>query len=123
MINIDIEIVKDLPAKELAQYCDDVVFNVARQTLDLTNTGGHFPYLTGELSRASMAEGVVKEKHATYYVGAEGVDYAKYVWKYPQKGTNWTNKETYAQWYVTQFKNKKELIIQNAISKAKEKLK
>lgn len=123
MINVNIEMPKELPVKKLTQYCDDVVFNIARETLDFTNKGEHFPYLTGELNRASMAEGVVKESYATYHVGAEGVDYAPTVWTYPQKSTNWTNSNTYAQWYITQFKNKKEVIIQNAISKAKDKLK
>lgn len=121
MISVKVEMPKKLPVKELAQYCDIVVFNVARATLDFTNTGEHFPYLTGELNRASMAEGVVKESYATYHVGAEGVDYAPAVWKYPQKGTNWTNPNTYAQWYVTQFKEKKELILQRAVSTAKQK--
>lgn len=120
MIGVKVEMPKELPVKELAQYCDDVVFNVARATLDFTNTGEHFPYLTGELNRASMAEGVVKESYATYHVGAEGVDYAPAVWGYPQN-TNWTNKNTYAQWYVTQFKEKKELIIDKAVSMAKRK--
>lgn len=120
MIGVQVEMVKELPAKELAQYCDDVVFNVARATLDFTNTGEHFPYLTGELNRASMAEGVVKESYATYHVGASGVNYAPAVWGYPQN-TNWTNKNTYAQWYVTQFKEKKELIIDKAVSMAKKK--
>jgi hypothetical protein len=120
MIGVQVETVKELPVKELAQYCDDVVFNVARATLDFTNTGEHFPYLTGELNRASMAEGVVKESYATYHVGAEGVNYAPAVWGYPQN-TNWTNKNTYAQWYVTQFKEKKELIIDKAVSMAKKK--
>lgn len=120
MIGVQVEMVKELPVKELTQYCDDVVFNVARATLDFTNTGEHFPYLTGELNRASMAEGVVKESYATYHVGASGVSYAPAVWKYPQN-TNWTNKNTYAQWYVTQFKEKKELIIDKAVSMAKKK--
>lgn len=120
MISVKVEMVKELPVKELAQYCDDVVFNEARATLDFTNTGEHFPYLTGELNRASMAEGVVKESYATYHVGASGVSYAPAVWKYPQN-TNWTNKNTYAQWYVTQFKEKKELIIDKAVSMAKKK--
>lgn len=120
MIGIQVEMVKELPAKELAQYCDDVVFNVARATLDFTNTGEHFPHLTGDLQNASMAEGVVKESYATYHVGAEGVNYAPAVWKMSQD-VHWTNPNTYAQWYVTQFKEKKELIIDKAVSMAKKK--
>lgn len=122
MISVKVEMPKELPVKELAQYCDDVVFNVARATLDFTNSKGHFPYLTGELNRASMAEGVVKESYATYHVGASGVSYAPAVWKYPQN-TNWTNPNTYAQWFITEFKNDKELIMNQAVSRAKSKLK
>lgn len=122
MIKIQIEMPKELPVKELTQYCDDVVFNVARATLDFTNSKGHFPYLTGELNRASMAEGVVKESYATYHVGASGVNYAPAVWNYPQN-TNWTNPNTYAQWFITEFKNDKELIMYQAVSRAKSKLK
>lgn len=122
MIGVKIEMPKELPVKELAQYCDDVVFNVARATLDFTNSKGHFPYLTGELNRASMAEGVVKESYATYHLGASGVNYAPAVWDYPQN-TNWTNPNTYAQWFITEFKNDKELIMEQAVSRAKSKLK
>lgn len=122
MIGVQVEMPKELPIKELAQYCDDVVFNVARATLDFTNSKGHFPYLTGELNRASMAEGVVKESYATYHVGASGVNYAPAVWGYPQN-TNWTNHDTYAQWFITEFKNDKELIMNQAVSRAKSKLK
>jgi hypothetical protein len=122
MIGVQIEMPKELPVKELVQYCDDVVFNVARATLDFTNSKGHFPYLTGELNRASMAEGVVKESYATYHVGASGVNYAPAVWNYPQN-TNWTNPNTYAQWFITEFKNDKELIMYQAVSRAKSKLK
>lgn len=123
MINVKIEIPRELPVQQLYQFTDDVVFFTARAVLDLTNSKQRFPYLTGELNRASIAEGVVKEKHGTYHLGARGVDYATAVWKYPQKGTNWTNPNTYAQWYVTEYKNEKELITQRAISQAKGKLK
>lgn len=122
MIGVKVEMPKELPVKELVQYCDDVVFNVARATLDFTNSKGHFPYLTGELNRASMAEGVVKESYATYHVGASGVNYAPAVWNYPQN-TNWTNPNTYAQWFITEFKNDKELIMYQAVSRANSKLK
>lgn len=119
MINVKVEIPKGLPIEELNQYVDDVVFNAARMTLDLTNSKQHFPYLTGKLNRAAMAEGIRTLGNRTYGLGADGVEYAPAVWKYPQKGTNWTNPETYAQWYITEFKNDKELIMTRAIESAK----
>lgn len=122
MISVKVEIPKELPVKQLNQYIDDVVFFTARATLDLTNSKQRFPYLTGELNRAAMAEGVRKLGNKTYGLGADGVDYAPAVWKYPQKGTNWTNPNTYAQWYETEYHNDKEIITQRAISQAKGKL-
>ncbi len=117
-IKVDVEIPRELPVRELNQYVDDVVFNVARITLDFTNSKQRFPYLTGELNRASMAEGVVSEGNKTYHLGAAGVAYAPDVWEYPQK-TNWTNPNTYAQWYMTEYENEKEQITSLAVENAK----
>lgn len=117
MIKVDISIPKELPVKELDNYMDKVVYNIARITLDFTNSKQRFPYLTGELNRAAMAEGVVSEGNKTYHVGAAGVDYAPAVWKFPQD-TNWTNPNTYAQWYMTEFKNEKEQIVSRAVNNA-----
>lgn len=121
-ISVKVEIPRELPVKELDHYIDQVVFNTARITLDFTNSKRRFPYLTGELNRASMAEGVVHEGSKSYYLGAQGVDYAPYVWEYPQD-TNWTNPETYAQWYMKEYRNEKELITQQAVSNAMKGLK
>lgn len=121
-ISVKVEIPRELPVRELDNYVDQVVFNTARITLDFTNSKRRFPYLTGELNRASMAEGVVHEGSKTYYLGAQGVDYAPDVWEYPQS-TNWTNPNTYAQWYMTEYKNEKELITQQAVSNAMKGLK
>lgn len=117
MISVSVEIPRELPIKELDRFTDLVVQNVARITLDFTNTKQRFPYLTGELNKASMAEGVVSEGNKTYHLGAAGVDYAPIVWEYPQK-TNWTNPNTYAHWYVTEYENEKELITNHAVSNA-----
>lgn len=116
-ISVSVEIPRELPIKELDRYMDLVVYNVARITLDYTNSKQRFPYLTGELNRASMAEGVVSEGNKTYHLGASGVDYAPYVWEYPQE-TNWTNPNTYAQWYLTEYQNEKELITNLAVNNA-----
>lgn len=118
-MNVDVEIkfIEELPIDKINEYKDLVVFGVARNVLDYTLAENRFPYLTGELQRSAMAEGVRKESECTYYLGAEGADYAKIVWEYPQK-TNWTNPDTYAQWYVTMYQNKAEVITQNAIDNA-----
>lgn len=115
---IEFKVVKPMPVKEINNYMDKIVFGIARATLDFTNTAHHFPYLTGELNRASMSEGVVKESFGTYYLGARGVDYAPKVWNYPQS-TNWTNPNTYAKWYETEFEKDKLLIVNSAIKQVK----
>ncbi len=117
-IKVNVEIPRNLPIRELDRYIDYTVYNMARITLDFTNSKQRFPYLTGELNRAAMAEGVVAEGGKSYHLGASGVDYAPDVWEYPQS-TNWTNPSTYAQWYMTEFKNEKELIVKRAVENAK----
>jgi hypothetical protein len=116
-ISVSVEIPRELPVIELDNYIDLTIYNIARITLDYTNSKQRFPYLTGELNRASMAEGVVSEGNKTYHLGASGVDYAPDVWEYPQ-GTNWTNPNTYAQWYLTEYQNEKEAITSLAVNNA-----
>lgn len=119
---VEFKVIKPLPVKEINNYMDQIVFGIARATLDFTNTGRHFPYLTGELNRSAMAEGVVKEADNTYHLGARGVDYAPKVWNYPQS-TNWTNPSTYAQWYMTEYQRDENVIVSSAIKQVKGGLK
>ena len=119
---IEIQVVKPLDVKAINEYMDKCVFGIARATLDFTNTGHHFPYLTGELNRASMSEGVIKEGFGAYHLGARGVDYAPKVWNYSQS-TNWTNPNTYAQWYMTEFQHDKNVIVESALRQVKGTLK
>lgn len=122
-IEVSIEVIEGLPIKKIDDYMDFIVQETARITLDFTNTKNRFPELTGDLKRSSMARGVVSEGNKTYSLGTDDtVDYGGYVWKFPQD-TNWTNEETYAQWFVTEFKNEKEIIMSNAIQNAKRKFK
>lgn len=117
-VNVEVKVIEDLPIDKINKYADLVVYGVARATLDYTNSENRFPYLTGNLKQSALAEGVRQESDKTYYVGAEGVDYAVDVWDMPQETTNWTNPDTYAKWYVTMYKNKKEIITQLAIDNA-----
>lgn len=119
---VEIHIVKPLDVKSINDYMDKCVFGIARATLDFTNTGHHFPYLTGNLNECSLSEGVVKEGFGTYHLGARGADYAPKVWNYSQS-TNWTNPRTYAQWYMTEFNKDKNVIVESAIRQVKGTLK
>lgn len=117
-VNVDVEIIEDLPVDKINKYIDLVVYGVARNTLDYTASENRFPYLTGNLQESAIAEGVRQESDKVYYLGAEGADYAVYVWDMPQETTNWTNTDTYSKWYVTTYKNKKEIITQLALDNA-----
>lgn len=117
-VEVEFEVIDDLPVDKINRYTQLVVMGVARNTLDYTLGENRFPYLTGELQRSAMAEGVRQESEYTFYLGAEGADYAEIVWQYPQETTNWTNPDTYSQWYVTMYNNKREIITQNAIDNA-----
>lgn len=121
MINVSIELKRDLPIEQLKRWQDKVVYSMARVTLDFTNSANHFPYLTGELNRASMAQGV-EGNNATYYLGARGVNYAPRVWEYGE-GTNWTNPSTLPKWYVSVFDKYKTEITTQAIKNAETELK
>lgn len=116
MIAVSVRIKKDLPVAKLKKWQDKVVMGIARATLDFTNMGNHFPYLTGALNHASMSQGVLGSNR-TYYLGARGVNYAPVVWNYGN-GTNWTNKRTIPQWYMGVFQKYKTEILQNAIKNA-----
>ena len=115
-MNIDITIIKDIPKDKIDKFTDLVVYGVARATLDMT--AGFFPRRTGDLERGAYSMGVVGS-NKTYGIGST-VDYAKYVWE--MKGVNWTNPNTLEQWYLTTFKNKKEHILNQAVTGAKKVL-
>jgi hypothetical protein len=116
-INVEVQIIKDIPEDKIKDYVDLTIFGIARGVLDYTLSDNRFPQLTGNLMRSAMAEGVKKESENTYYVGAEGADYATYVWGMPQN-TNWTNPDTYAQWYEKVYKEKVNIITQQAVDNA-----
>ena len=117
-VSIEIEIVKDLPIDEIKKYADLVVLGVARQTKDYTASDNRYPYRTGNLQISSMAQEVRKEQDYVYCLDVPGgADYAHYVWNMPQE-SNWTNPNTYAQWYDKVYNEKKEIITQQAIDNA-----
>jgi hypothetical protein len=115
-VKVEVEMLKDLPIKELDRYIDYTVYNIARTTLDYT--APHIPYLSGNMERAIASYGV-RGSNKEYTLGDNITDYSLYVWNYPQSSTNWTNPRSYSKWFITEFKNRKELIVQNAVNNAK----
>lgn len=100
MIEIKVEIVKDIPEAQIKMYEDRVVYNCASLTREYTKGMGAFPYRTGELARQEMSSQITGG-NAEYNLLA-GVDYAKYVWK--MTNVNWTNKATQPQWYANVYR-------------------
>ena len=122
MIQCEVEIIKELPKDKIKQWEDKVVYMLSRKTLDFTDSNQHFPYLTGKLSEASMNEGVIQLGNLTYGLGARGVEYAPKVWNYGEN-TNWTNKKTLPQWYMSVFEKYKNEILQDAIKSSNNEVK
>ncbi len=118
-IKIDVSMPKELPKKQLDNYVDKTVYHVARNTLDLTAI--HIPYLSGDMKRDIMAYGV-KGRNKVYTLGFLSAKYTPYVWDYPQN-TNWTNPNSYAQWFVTEYKKDKDKINRQAVNQAMKGLK
>ena len=82
----------------------------------------HFPYLTGDLNRASMSEGVVQEVKGTYHLGAKGIEYAPKVWNYGST-TKWTNPNTLPQWYNSVYQKYQDTINDIALKNSEGELK
>ena len=117
-VEVEVKLIEDLPTDKLNEYVDLVVYGIARGTVDYTLSENRFPRRTGNLQQSSMAQPIRQEANGMYALDIPaGAEYAKYVWEFPQE-TNWTNPETYAQWYLTTFKNKAEIITQNAVNNA-----
>lgn len=113
-VSYDVTWLKELPKDQINGFEDEVVYRIARMTLDFTIP--HIPYLTGRLQRASLAYGV-QGGNRTYSLGATGeASYAKTVYFYPQESTHWTNPRSYSKWFYTEYKNQKEVITGNAVT-------
>ena len=119
MINASVSIIKKLPVKELDMFTDRVVYNMADITLERTE--GHIPRLTGHMHDDIFARGV-KGSNKVYTLGVDETPYAIYVWNMG-KGTKWTNKQSYTKWFMTEFTNSREKIINQAVSRAKKVIK
>ena len=113
-MEIEVEITKELPVKQIDSFMDKTVYNMAVVTREYTKSQEAYPYLSGELSRQEEAlpiNGSNKE-----YTLDRGVDYASKVWTYTN--VKWTNPKTQPQWYFNVFKNSKDIIKTEAINRA-----
>ena len=99
--------------EELQGVSDKILYATARMTLDYADP--HIPFNTGKMEKTSMRQGVQGSK-GKYYIGSY-TDYASKVWGY--NNVNWTNPDTYPQWFKTIYNEKGKTILQNAIERYK----
>lgn len=92
---------------------DEILYTVAKNTLDMTASKEYFPRKSSDLERSSIGAGV-RGSNKEYYIGSF-TDYASYVWNYPQETTNWTNPNSKSQWYVYTLKMYGQTILDNAV--------
>lgn len=76
---------------------DNIVYEIARQTLDRVGSSKITPYRTGKMERTMFSEGVKRNLSGVYTIG-NYTDYAIYVYGMPQN-TNWTNPKSRAKWF------------------------
>lgn len=113
-MNIEVAIIKDIPVQQINNFEDRVVYNVAVNTREFTKSSDTYPYLSGTLKREEIKAPIVGSNKQ--YGLDRGVDYATYVYK--MDGVQWTNKTTQPHWYMANFKNQSNLIVNNAVNSA-----
>lgn len=113
-MNIEIEITKELPVKQINNFEDRTVYNCAVFTREFTKGANAFPYLTGNLQRHEIAAPIIGSNKD--YGLSSGVDYAKYVWK--MNDVKWTNPNTQPQWYYSIFTKRTDTIVNQAVNTA-----
>ena len=113
-IKVQISVPQKLPIRKLDSFIDKTVHNIAKITLDRTQP--HVPYKSGTMFRDIMSHGV-RGGNKTYILGFANVKYTPYVWRMPQK-TNWTNLQSYSQWFITEFRKEKESITRQAVGQS-----
>lgn len=119
-MNVNVEILKDIPKEQINRYEDRVVYNVAVLTREFTKGSRAYPHLTGELERTEI-KAPIQNLGQKEYALLRGTDYGKYVYK--MTGVHWTNPSTKPQWYETIYRNKKATINSMAQSTALKEIK
>ena len=95
---------------------EKIMYQIARETLDLTGSSKVTAYDTGKTEQSMYKEGVKGDFNSGYYIG-NFTDYASYV--YYKSGVNWTNPNTKTKWFEYIWKKHGNSIINNAIKEYK----
>lgn len=102
----------DKVKKGLNRIPDDILYTIARQTLDLSYP--IIPKDTHKMARSSMSNGV-KGSDGDFYIGSF-TNYASSVWK--MTNVNWTTPGTNNKWYARTLNKHGKTIIDNAINQS-----
>ena len=105
-----------LTERKLKEIPNDVLYAVAKETLDMTLSKNYIPFKSGDMNRSS-ASGGVRTCEGGYYIGSF-TDYATRVWNLPQETTNWTNKDSKSKWYAYTLKVHGKTILDTAVNQA-----
>lgn len=100
----------------LKKIPDDILYEIAKQTLDLSDTMipmSNIKDHAGTLRKAT-ASGGVRGGNGDYYIGSY-TKYAKHVWN--MENVNWTTPGTNNKWFARTLKKHSSTIINNAINK------
>ena len=111
--------------KGLDNIPDDILFSVAKQTLDfsipmipMSDKVNHAGTLRLSSQRGDgSSEGGVGKCSGGYYIGSF-TDYASYVWNMDAETTHWTTDGTTSLWFAAALKRYKTTIINNAINQS-----
>ena len=114
-MSIEVEFKPNLKTEQgLKKIQDIVLYTIARETLDLSQT--IIPKDKGTLRSSSMGAGV-RGGNGDYYIGSY-TDYASYVWTMNDSLTNWSEPGTHSQWYIRTIKEKGTVIVNDAVNRA-----
>lgn len=103
----------------LEKFPSKFLYSMASQTLDLGYTT--IPLSDqknrGRLRSSSRAYGIQQHTDTDYSIGSQ-TGYAAHVWVMNNETTNWTTPGTGSEWYARTLKEKKDLMVANAIEEA-----
>lgn len=101
--------------KKIGELSDKVMYQYARDTIDLTRSIQATAYLTGKTERSMMERGVQPTQNG-YYIG-NFTSYAERV--YALDNANWTNKLTQPHWFNSVLTKYGDLILENCAKRYK----
>ena len=106
----------------LDRFPSKFLYSMASQTLDFAFQLDKIPLSDqksrGRLRDSSKAYGVKQHTDMDFSIGSQ-TDYAAYVWVMDNETTNWTTPGSGNEWYARTLKEKKDLMVANAIEEAK----